>query len=177
MAEETAERTLNSTTSLVGRVAIDVGSSSRLSLGRASKRPSFGGSIADGCEGGEISAVPDAAAASLSGLSSHEANQRLCRWGPNDAAAATTDYHQHHQHNYRPMLSPRMWALAFLKGLPRWTMERLRGSMLAKYFEQFQNPLIALLLASAGVSLLLGQIENGLSILFVSDTLVSVLFM
>lgn len=151
---------MGSTTSLVGRVAIDVDSSSSLPLGGALKRPSLGGDADELI----VPLTDAAAAAALSGLSSHEARQRLCRWGPNDAATAGS---HHHQPNHRPMLSPRMWALAFVKGLPRWMMETLHDSMVAKYFEQFQNPLIALLLASAAVSLLLGQIENGLSILFV----------
>lgn len=57
----------------------------------------------------------------------------------------------------------------FLRSLLLSTREALRGSMVAKYIEQFRNPLILLLLCSAVVSLLLGQLENCVSITLVSN--------
>lgn len=41
------------------------------------------------------------------------------------------------------------------------------GDMVGQYLEQFQNPLILLLIGSAAVSLLLGQMENAISIALV----------
>lgn len=49
-------------------------------------------------------------------------------------------------------------------------------SLFAKYLEQFQNPLIALLLASALVSVLMGQYDDAVSITVAIVIVVSVAF-
>lgn len=41
------------------------------------------------------------------------------------------------------------------------------GELVGQYLEQFQNPLILLLIGSAAISLLLGQFENAISIALV----------
>lgn len=48
-------------------------------------------------------------------------------------------------------------------------LRREYGELVGQYLEQFQNPLILLLLGSAAISLLLGQLENAISIALVTS--------
>ena len=98
----------------------------------------------------------------MKGLSSREAAISREHWGPNDVT-------------FRPqkcrtkVLLPTNKAafLLFIQGVGKTISEYWNDSLIAKYVEQFRNPLIVLLMVSALVSLLLGQIENSLSITLV----------
>lgn len=155
------KQTFNPSASLLGRVTINVEGSQ--------KPPSYHGShhLGSSAESGEMISLGsshdkfDDLSAYTAGLSSHEATQRLYRWGPNDATLTSG------RNNRRLMLPSRLRGLSLLVGLHRWVSAHLHESMLAKYCEQFKNPLIGLLLVSATISFFLGQIENGLSIFIV----------
>lgn len=96
------------------------------------------------------------------GLTSAEAALRQSVWGLNDVTMGPR--------GGRVMLPRGKEGVSlFLRSLLLSTREALRGSMVAKYIEQFRNPLILLLLCSAAVSLLLGQLENCVSITLVSN--------
>lgn len=91
-----------------------------------------------------------------SGLSSEQA--RLLQWehGPNDIDFTIN------KRNERVFASGSGWHI--LKAIFLGIIAYTRQGLFAKFLEQFQNPLIMLLLASAIISLFLGQVENCVSI-------------
>lgn len=94
------------------------------------------------------------------GLSTAEAQRRQSFWGPNDVTAVSR--------GPRVMLPKGKEGLAlFMRSAVGSLQTLVRGSVVGKYVEQFRNPLILLLLGSAIVSLLLGQVENCVSITLV----------
>jgi Ca2+-transporting ATPase len=81
------------------------------------------------------------------GLSMAQVLERRARFGANELATSKGERRRH------GLLLMRLWS--------EWE-EEVKG-----YLDQFQNPLIMLLIGSALVSLLLGQMENAISIALV----------
>lgn len=96
--------------------------------------------------------------ASFNGLTLAQVLERRSIYGPNDVSWRSTGRHA------RIMISSRFKKIALLLTLLDGICEVFTTGVLGKFVTQFHNPLILLLLASAFISLLLGQIENCCSI-------------
>lgn len=102
------------------------------------------------------------------GLSFGEALARQKIHGANDVSAESPRLAARRAGAGRVMLTGPSSIMAVVVGAAGAARHRIRESaFLAKYLEQFQNPLILLLLASAAISLLMGQMENCISITLV----------
>jgi Ca2+-transporting ATPase len=91
------------------------------------------------------------------GLTNVEVSRRQALYGPNDVTIARKPTH-------RIMLNSRHHKLTILVSILQSWIDWFSTGLIAKYLEQFRNPLIMLLLLSAGISLALGQLENAISI-------------
>lgn len=106
------------------------------------------------------------------GLSSEGAKSRLKIYGPNDVTICP----KKSVGGRRVMISSRFQRVAIILGILGGIWQKLQTEFITKYFEQFRNPLIILLLTSAGVSLVLGQVENCISITLAVILVVTVAF-
>lgn len=113
------------------------------------------------------------------GLTLAQVRERQSIYGPNEVIHGKDRGHGHGQgrlpltRGRRVMLSVRYQRVAILLatidalwGLIQWP---LRSELVARLIAQLNNPLILLLMASALISLLLGQVENCLSITIVHN--------
>jgi len=96
--------------------------------------------------------------ASVNGLTTAQVQEHRSIYGPNDVSWRSTGRHT------RIMITSRFKQIALLLTLLDSVCEFFASGILGKFATQFHNPLILLLLASALISLLLGQIENCCSI-------------
>ena len=103
-----------------------------------------------------LSSVPENTG--FNGLTSAQVLERRSIYGPNDVSWRFTSPHT------RIMISSRFKQMALLLTLFDGICNVFTSGTLGKFITQFHNPLILLLLASAFISLLLGQIENCCSI-------------
>jgi magnesium-transporting ATPase (P-type) len=103
------------------------------------------------------------------GLTLSQVAERQAIYGPNDITVNKRTLR-------RVMLNSRLNKIELLLGAFSATLEAFRSTIIMKYLEQFRNPLILLLLTSAAISLLMGQIENCLSITLAVLLVVTVAF-
>lgn len=94
------------------------------------------------------------------GLTMAAVRERRLIYGPNDITANA-------RKTKRLMLTGRFDKVWLVCEAMTVAWGAIRTSMLARFLEQFKNPLIMLLLASASISLLMGQVENCVSIALV----------
>ncbi|PJF17072.1 Calcium-transporting ATPase [Paramicrosporidium saccamoebae] len=94
------------------------------------------------------------------GLSQAQVAERQTIYGPNDITVV--------RRTRRVMLNSRLNKVALIVGAAQAAWEAVRTTVFVKFLEQFRNPLILLLLASALVSLLMGQLENCAVVLVVT---------
>lgn len=101
-----------------------------------------------------------------------QVRERWSIYGPNDVLGSDNNHGRSTGRSKRVMLSARYQriaiVLAVLDALWRAIHWPLRSDLVARLVTQLNNPLILLLAASAIISLLLGQLENCLSITIVS---------
>jgi magnesium-transporting ATPase (P-type) len=93
------------------------------------------------------------------GLSQAQVAERQTIYGPNDITVV--------RRTRRVMLNSRLNKVALIMEAMGAAWEAVQTTVFVKFLEQFRNPLILLLLASALVSLLMGQLENCVSITLV----------